>query len=85
MAVIVFLGDKEVKAYPQADAASLHRKTFIVTRWNGALRAAETVETFDADTVIMAEVYTPDSPVQVVEGRYLPLSDLFGPGVAGGV
>ena len=72
MAVIVFFGNGIVQSYDRATGAHVRGHDFVLTRWNGTLRTPETLDTFDARTVINAEVYTAESPVKIVEGRYLP-------------
>lgn len=72
MAVIVFFGNGIVQTYERATGAHVRGSDFVLTHWNGRFGTPETLETFAAKRIIHAEVYTAESPVQVVQGRYLP-------------
>lgn len=57
MAVEVFLVNGTVDRHYQADAANLLGSVFVVSRWNTRRECLEDVRSYDAATVLVAEVY----------------------------
>ncbi len=69
MAVPVLFSDGTTKDYPSANRAWLQGSVFVVSQWSLIGRELEEVETFQASTVALAEVYHGGVTTQLISGE----------------